>query len=187
MPLPEFEPVDISLPAGPARIRVCTLPDATSWLTQHRPTLRRHATGDAEWDWVAFVARTEATPGLICVALELGGQLQGLMELGTTMGTGERSRMVAGADMVYVEHLAVRPENRPPPVGARAVRGVGQALVIAARELAFAVGYSGRVGLHSDPNAEGFYRRLESLGMRELNREPCDDGVWLYFEMKGVP
>lgn len=53
-------------------------------------------------------------------------------------------------------------------------------MVLVALELACSCGALGRVGLHSKPEVEEFYRRL---GFEELGRDVTDDGTWLYFEM----
>ena len=38
----------------------------------------------------------------------------------------------------------------------------------------------GRIGLHSKPDAENFYRN--TLKLREFTREVTEDGEWVYFE-----
>ena len=85
----------------------------------------------------------------------------------------------SGARVVYVEYLGVAPENLPPPIGTKAIRGLGVVLMREAIRLAFELGLDGRVGLHSKPEAEDFYRRL---GLLPVGREQTQDGSWLYFE-----
>jgi GNAT superfamily N-acetyltransferase len=84
--------------------------------------------------------------------------------------------------MVYVEYLATHPENREPPIGIRALRGVATILVAAAVRVSIDLGFDGRVGLHSTAGAESFYGRL---GFQPIGRERCQDGEWLYLEHVG--
>lgn len=178
-----FEPVAVRLRDGSrATIRICTEEDARAWVLQHQARLREYGTDDADWDWASHAARAASTVGLVCLCLESGDQTQGLIVFGETSATGERSRCSPGASMVYVEYIAVRPENREPPVGTRAVRGVGILLVGAAVRVAVDLGFGGRVGLHSAAGAEQFYPRL---GFQPVGREVCTDGEWLYFEHAG--
>jgi GNAT superfamily N-acetyltransferase len=179
-----FERIELDLPdrVG-ATISVCTVQEAQTWEDQHKGTLEMHTTADAAWDWPALAQRAEETTGLLCLGLATAGGIQGLMALGESSATGEWSRLdAAKGAIVYVEYLAVHPANRPTPVGTRAVRGVGITLLGAAAQLARALGFQGRVGLHSTPDAEEFYRRV---GFTDVRREHCDDGEWLYFERAG--
>lgn len=66
-----------------------------------------------------------------------------------------------------------------PPIGTREVPGLGVVMMRQAARLAFDLGLEGRVGLHSKPESEGFYRRV---GMTAMLREEAGDGTWLYFE-----
>jgi GNAT superfamily N-acetyltransferase len=178
-----FVPVVVRLRDGrEATIRACEVDDARRWVAHHGQRLREHASADAEWDWVAFVEEGQARQGRLCLALDLAGAVEGFIDVATSYAAAEWSRVSPGKAMVYVEHLAVAPENRPAPMGARRVPGVGNILVMTARALARNLGYDGRVGLHSAPEAEDFYRRV---GFTELTRERCIDGEWLYFEIAG--
>jgi GNAT superfamily N-acetyltransferase len=163
-------------------IREATVDDAGAWMRLCQPTLAQHRTSDAAWNWVEIVERARSQDGFLCLCVAREEGVEGLIELGTSVATRETSRRVPGAAMVYVEHLAVAPKNRPAPVGTGALRGVGSALLVVARDLARKLGYDGRVGLHSDPNAEEFYRRV---GFTAGEREACTDGTWLYFEIAG--
>jgi len=55
---------------------------------------------------------------------------------------------------------------------------VGTRLIQAAVELSFANEFKGRVGLHSLPDAEGFYRRI---GMSPVSQDPKKQNL-LWFE-----
>jgi hypothetical protein len=95
------------------------------------------------------------------------------------MGRGE-SQVTPGADVVYIEYVGVAPVHQAPPLGRRLIAGLGTTLVVVAIGLARACGAEGRVGLHSKPEVEDFYRRL---GFDELGPDVTEDGTWLYFEM----
>ena len=57
-------------------------------------------------------------------------------------------------------------------------RGVGQTLLQFARQRSLGLGYGGRVGLHSLPESEMFYRRLQ---MPEYGNDLEKEGL-VYFE-----
>jgi hypothetical protein len=42
------------------------------------------------------------------------------------------------------------------------------------------MGHSGRIGLHSKPVSEGFYR--DKLKLLDLGPKMAEDGKWVYFE-----
>ena len=68
-----------------------------------------------------------------------------------------------GAPLVYIDFLATAPWNRPSMGDAPAYKGVGRALVMAAVSLSFGGKAAGRVGLHSLPGAESFYRERPKM------------------------
>jgi hypothetical protein len=182
-PHEHFPPVDVTLRGGNAAVvRVCTEEDAAAWMSQHQKLLGEHGAADAAWDWVEITRRAARDTGFLCLGLEHAEEMYGLMELGATSATRESSRRWPGLDIIYIEHLTSRPGSRGNTIGPRAVAGVGSILINAARNLAQILGYSGRVGLHSDPDAEGFYIRA---GFTPGRRELYSDGEWLYFEIAG--
>ena len=91
---------------------------------------------------------------------------------------------VAGQPLVYIEALSVAPWNRALRQEPPQFRRVGTELLEFAQARSEALGYGGRVGLHSLPGAEGFY---ESRNMMRLELEPDpfiddDDSPLAYFE-----
>lgn len=106
----------------------------------------------AHWDWAAkFDAFSEAGE---FIAIERSGLMEGLMFL-----RFDKLARLATQE-VYVDYLEVAPWNlawlNPTP----RYKGVGRLLFQVAREVSLERGWEGRVGLHSLPQAEGFYRHI---------------------------
>lgn len=89
-----------------------------------------------------------------------------------------RSAGDAGKPLVYLEYLEVAPWNWP-EFGTPTFKGIGSALITAALERSLDEGFKGRMGLHSLPQADDFYRRL---GMTDLGPDANYQGL-RYFEM----
>jgi hypothetical protein len=111
---------------------------------------------DAVWNW-AMKKRLSITDNRFeACAIEYEGLAQGLIWLETQW---HRSWLNPEQHLVYVEALAVAPWNRKnlqyPPY----LKVTGNALMIFARERSRALGYQGRIGLHSLPASENFYHR----------------------------
>lgn len=91
---------------------------------------------------------------------------------------GEAPSLERRSPLVYVEYLASAPWNRrsleDPPFFA----GIGGTLLSFARERSAELGYDGRMGLHSLPSAEAFYRRCN---MPDYGPDPDKEGL-VYFE-----
>ena len=105
---------------------------------------------------------------------------QGLMLIETQT---RWSQFTPGKRLVGIDALATAPWNRPSIQRPRDLEGVGTALLAFARERSLALGYQGRVGLYSLPEAVGFYERL---GMTRLELEPDEildnEDMTPYFE-----
>jgi GNAT superfamily N-acetyltransferase len=130
------------------------------------------------WDWQGKMA---AVAGLLAYqgfSVVLGGETQGLSRVDLT-GHGRESSQV-GKPIVYVDYLEVAPWNRrdlgfdPPRYG-----GVGSALLVAAVALSEGEGFHGRVGLHSLPRADDFYRKC---GFSDLGPDSAVQNL-RYFEI----
>lgn len=90
------------------------------------------------------------------------------------------SRIEPSHEVIYVEYVAAAPWNRRELRAAPELRGVGIVLLKAAVQFSFDAGFEGRLGLHSKPEVEGFYR--DRLKLRDLGPEVANDGKWVYFE-----
>ena len=132
-------------------------------------------------DW-AFKKRAAASyANYECYAVEAEERAQGLMMLETQW---HYSAISEGQPLVYIEALSVAPWNRTRQQGLRRFHRVGTELLNFSRMRSEALGYGGRVGLHSLPGAEGFY---EKCNMMRCDPEPDpfmdEDGSPLaYFE-----
>ena len=86
-----------------------------------------------------------------CYAVEAEERTQGLMMLETQW---HYSALSEGQRLVYIEALSVAPWNRARQQGLRRFHRVGTELLNFSRMRSEALGYGGRVGLHSLPGAE---------------------------------
>ena len=105
------------------------------------------------------------------------GETQGLAQVDLTKASRESSQ--AGRPLVYLDYLEVAPWNRPEFGAAPRLRGVGSALLTAAVALSDEEGFRGRLGLHSLPQADAFYRKI---GMTDLGQDSAYQNL-RYFEM----
>jgi hypothetical protein len=147
-----------------------------------QPQLHLTLEEDRHWDWIKK-SGAHGGPNYERYALVCDGVTQGLMELEVEFHTSS----LTGGTLIYVGYLNVAPWNRPEIQDSRnrlvnqapMYRGAGSALFTLAVLRSFSFGYKGRVGLHSLPRAEGFYRRLS---LRDLGEDlQCQN--LRYFEL----
>ena len=132
------------------------------------------------WDWRE---KQEATEGLLAYrmfGIEYQSQMQGLM-LVTTAGKVCFIPSQKGKPLVYISFLATAPWNDPGIVAEPRYSLVGSVFIAAAIQLSIEEEFSGRVGLHSLPQADEWYAK--SCGMTDLGRDPAVRGNLRYFEM----
>ena len=133
---------------------------------------------DAHWDW----RRKLNGPQLLANAgfsIVCDGVTQGMMILDTAT---KRCRIEEQKNLhlVYIRYLQSAPWNRRSISERPRYRGIGSTLIRAATELSEAMEFKGRIGLHSLPQAEGFYTRI--CGMTDLEPDPEFQNL-RYFEM----
>jgi hypothetical protein len=164
----------------------------TDWRTHWQPAMRavlddlikRGVPRDqwpqsSHWDWPAKVAQVEGLLAFKGFCVVCAGMTQGLMRIDLNQ-TARESRQ-AGMPLVYVDYLEVAPWNRADLGQAPRYSGVGTALVVAAVELSRQEGFKGRIGLHSLPQADRFYR--DRCRMTDLGPDVAYPGRLRYFEM----
>ncbi len=102
---------------------------------------------------------------------------QGLM----IVDTSRTSQMEPdrGKGLVYVDYVEVAPWNRPGWQPHRVFRSVGTTFLRTAIQASILLGYEGRIGLHSLPQANSFYAHM---GMTNLGVDSAYQDLW-YFEM----
>lgn len=129
------------------------------------------------WDWREKTARVEGLLAFRGFSVVAQGVTQGLTQLDLTKAGREPSQV--RKPLVYVDYLEVAPWNRPDLEQTPRLKGVGTVLLTAAVALSEQEGFKGRIGLHSLPQADDFYRKQ---GMVDLGPDPAYRGL-RYFEM----
>jgi hypothetical protein len=160
-----------------ATLREARLEDVQVWERDWRDPLVEKARPDGAWPWNGHVRRSLSEQDSLVLVLEREHQLEGMISMRIARA---ESKLAPGADLLYVEYVGVAPINQSDPVGTRRIAGIGTFLVLTSLQLAMDVGCDGRVGLHSKPDVEDFYRKR---GFEDLGHDETDDGLWLYFEM----
>jgi hypothetical protein len=130
---------------------------------------------DAFWSWAMKKRLSNNDDRFEAYAIEYEGLTQGLMWLETQW---HRSWLNPNHRLVYVEALASAPWNRQNLEDPPYLKGVGSALLLFARQRSVSLGYQGRVGLHSLPEAEEFYQRQN---MPDYEQDPDKEDL-RYFE-----
>jgi hypothetical protein len=119
---------------------------------------------DWHWDWQkkadVFAGRLDYQS----FALECAGMTQGLMLCSLVHVAREPSQR--NQHLVYVEYVHTAPWNRPLFTNAPIYKGIGGILIAAAVSLSIEQEFAGRIGLHSLPQSESWYR--EFCGMTDL-------------------
>jgi hypothetical protein len=130
------------------------------------------------WDWQDKWAHYSPQLSYQSFAIECGGETQGLMIVNTI----KRCQLPqqASKHLVYVEYLEVAPWNREPVTSPPKYKLVGTAMISAAILLSLDEGNQGRIGLHSLPQANTFYR--DRCGMTDLGSDASTQNL-IYFEM----
>ena len=117
-----------------------------------------------------------AYPGFSIVC---DGLTQGMMIVDTVK---KRCRLDSqkGQHLVYVKFVETAPWNRGELFDPPRYRGIGSILIRAAVTLSEDSEFHGRIGLHSLPQANGFY--ANTCGMTDVGADPNYQGL-RYFEM----
>ena len=119
----------------------------------------------AHWDWrkkMNMVGDVLAFPSF---AIEAKGETQGLMILNTLASC--RLSCQKNKPLVYIEFLETAPWNRTTLTKEPRFKRVGPVLMNVAIQVSVQEQFGGRIGLHSLPQADGWYRgkcRMEDLG-----------------------
>lgn len=139
-----------------------------------------HSEQHGHWDWEQKWAYYSGQLSYQSFAIECNGQTQGLMIVNTIKRC--RIQQQSNKHLVYVEYLEAAPWNRRHVPNVNGFRGVGTVLIAAAIQLSVEEGNHGRIGLHSLPQADTFYR--DQCGMTDLGPDVSYHPHPLrYFEM----
>jgi hypothetical protein len=140
-----------------------------------RDILQELGQDDAFWSWATKKQLSLTDSRFEAYAIEFEGLTQGLLWLETQW---HRSWLNSAHRIVYVEALASAPWNRKSLEDPPYLYGVGTALLLFARQRSVALGYGGRIGLHSLPTSETFYNRLNMI---DCGQDPDKEDL-KYFE-----
>lgn len=160
------------------------------WLTKWVPA-RNQIVGDliasqapvaalpqsSHWNWAAKMQEISGLLAHQAYSISCQGDTEAMMRLDCS---SKRCRLPsqAGLDIVYLDYLEVAPWNwggpyLPPPK----YKGLGRIMLRAAVEVSLAEGFKGRLGLHSLPQATGFY---DYYGLEFIQVDP---GYLPYYEL----
>ena len=131
------------------------------------------------WDWRRKAAGLQHMLGSPGFSIMCGGVTQGMMLTDTVTRRCRIERQV-GKNLVYVSFVENAPWNRKELFDPPRYQGVGSILMRAAVELSKEHEFKGRLGLHSLPQANGFYANV--CGMSDLGPDASYEGL-RYFEM----
>ncbi|MGY4408047.1 GNAT family N-acetyltransferase [Bradyrhizobium sp. USDA 3315] len=129
------------------------------------------------WNWAQKTARVQGLLAFRGFSIIAQGETQALAQVDLTKACRESNQR--GKPLVYLDYLEVAPWNRPDLGNVPRLRGVGTALITAAVALSEDEGFKGRLGLHSLPQADNFYRKI---GMTDLGQDAAYQNL-RYFEM----
>jgi|SRR5579864_511450 len=131
------------------------------------------------WDWREKQESTELYLAYRMFGIESSSQMQGLM-LVLTAGKHARIESQRGRPLVYIHFLAAAPWNLASVVDEPRYTLVGSVLLATAIHLSLEEEFQGRVGLHSLPQADSWYR--DACGMTDLGPDASVQNL-RYFEM----
>lgn len=129
------------------------------------------------WRWPDKVTKGDLL-GFETFCVTADGMTQAMMRVDVTTRQS-RLESSAGKPIAYVDYLEVAPWNQPIVGMQRRFKGAGTVLMVAAAALSVEQEFKGRLGLHSLPQSENFYR---DLNMIELGADAQVQGL-RYFEM----
>ena len=135
-----------------------------------------HFAEHSHWDWRR--KRDSVASGRHrVVAIRFGKDVQGVMAV---FGFGRTSKIDPSNDVIYIDCLESAPNNIRRIPNRPHFAPIGLLLIFEAIRLSQDMGFAGRVGLHSLPQAESFYR--DRIGCIDLGTDPRYHNL-RYFEI----
>jgi hypothetical protein len=131
------------------------------------------------WDWRQKYGAIEGYAAYQMFGIECESEMQGMM-LVSTAGKVCRIESQKGKSLVYVHFLAAAPWNLASIVAEPRFSLIGSILLATAIQLSIQEEFSGRIGLHSLPQADGWY--ANDCGMTDLGCDAAAHNL-RYFEM----
>ncbi|GBE09354.1 hypothetical protein BMS3Abin11_02487 [bacterium BMS3Abin11] len=133
---------------------------------------------DANWDWKKKYKHLSFTIGYSGCSIICGGEIQGLGYFDVSEKYSSRIITEKPTGIVYIKFISSAPWNRK-EISNQKYGGIGIALITHAIKISIDEGMDGRIGLHSLPQAEGFYKI--TCNMKDFGID--DNNKMRYFEM----
>jgi hypothetical protein len=137
---------------------------------------------DAHWKWREKTNDRNARIDFESFSVECNGVTQGLMFVNSATFSKAPSQL--NQFMIYIDLVSTAPWNRPGFTKDRLYKGVGPLLLGTAISYSIEQGFNGRIGLHSLPQSESWYR--DECGMTDLGIDYSYPQKLRYFEMTAV-
>ena len=134
---------------------------------------------DRHWRWRKKTQQRQGRLDWKSFAIECDNNTQGLMFACTSAFAREPSQK--NQHIIYIDLLATAPWNRHGMTDQPKYKGVGRLLLLAAIDLSVSEGFVGRIGLHSLPQSDPWYRDI--CGMTDLGIDQTYPPGLRYFEM----
>ena len=131
------------------------------------------------WNWREKYEVSEEYLAYRMFGIECQSQIQGLM-LALTAGKNSLITSQRGKPLVYVHFLAAAPWNLASIVAEPRFSLVGSILLATAIHLSMEEEFQGRIGLHSLPQSDDWYKKV--CGMTDLGPDQTVQNL-RYFEM----
>jgi hypothetical protein len=141
---------------------------------------RGHQQQSAHWNWRAKMRHVRRQRNQQSFAIVHRDVTQGLMIIDKSRTA--RMKPDCGQGLIYVDYVEVAPWNRHGWQPQRVFHSVGSHFLGVAIDLSFQMGFAGRIGLHSLPQADSFYRHHQ---MTDLGPDVAYDGL-RYFELSAA-
>lgn len=132
---------------------------------------------DAHWHWREKQIDREHRLDWDSFVVECEGVAQGMMfvkTFGFARAAGQKH-----LPLIYIDLVSVAPWNRVGLTSIPKYKGIGRLLIGAGLSLSVHEDFGGRLGLHSLPQSESYYR--DQCKMSELGPDP-DKQLLIYFE-----
>ena len=138
---------------------------------------RREWPQTSHWNWRDKVEDVRGILAYRGFAISCEDKTQGLMLV--RMTDVARLPNQRGKPLIYIDYLESAPWNQGGLVDRPRFGGIGTVMLAAAMRLSLDEGFFGRIGLHSLPQSEEFYK---ASGMASLGADLSKQGL-CYFEM----
>jgi GNAT superfamily N-acetyltransferase len=127
----------------------------------------------AHWNWSKLARNVKGLRSYAFLGVRAGDEIQAIMLWEDSFSKARHSSQL-GKDLVYIPFISTAPWNDIHLVAEPKYRGAGSLLMSKAIEHSIELEYKGRLGLHSLPQAEAFYRdacQMIDLGLDQAHED----------------